>query len=157
MRRCALALFAFATLSTGCNADEADALRDQIRDDDYRRTYARAPGWEDGRLPAAGGPHGGFIDIFVNDVMVDVIDAGEAIERWPEGSIIVKDGWSRMDGGEFEYLSVMERRDGGWFWAEWRGNGRLVSAGKNDNTCVGCHSAGEDQVRAFGLPPYDGE
>ena len=137
-----------------CNASEADDLRDQLRDDDYRNTYARAPGWEDGRLPAEGGPHGGFIDIYINDVMEDAIASGEALERWPEGSIIVKDGWSGAEGGKFEYLSFMERRDGGWFWGEYTGRGRLVSAGKNDNTCVGCHSSGDDQVRAFGLPPY---
>lgn len=151
-------LVALAVLG-GCNANEADALRDQIRDDDYRNTYARAPGWEDGRLPAAGGPHGGFVDIYINDVMVEAIEdaeaSGEPLERWPEGSIIVKDGWNRSEGGSLEYLSFMERRSGGWFWGEYRGNGRLVSAGKNDNTCVGCHRAGEDQVRAFGLPPYE--
>lgn len=147
------------TAAVGCNAAEADDLRDQIRDDDYRNTYARAPGWEDGRLPAEGGPHGGFIDIYINDVMEEAIAEAEAsgqpLERWPEGSIIVKDGWSAQEGGSFEYLSFMERRSGGWFWGEYTGRGRLVSAGKNDKTCVGCHNAGEDQVRAFGLPPYE--
>ena len=150
--------FVFAALLGGCNASEADQIRDQLRDDDYRNTYARAPGWEAGRLPAEGVPHGGFIDLYINDVMVEAIEqaeaSGEPLERWPEGSIIVKDGWTALEGGEFEYLSFMERRDGGWFWGEYTGRGRLVSAGKNDNTCVGCHSAGADQVRAFGLPPY---
>jgi len=143
----------------GCNASDADAIRDQLRDDDYRNTYARAPQWPDPRMPAAGGPHGGYIDVYVNDVMQEAIEDAEAsgvpLERWPEGSIIVKDGWSAPDGGSFEYLSFMERRSGGWFWGEYTGSGRLVSAGKNDKTCVGCHSSGEDQVRAFGLPPYE--
>ncbi len=150
-------MFALALLG-GCNANEADEIRDQLRDDDYRNTYARAPGWTEGRLPAAGGPHGGHIDIYINDVMEEAIAeagaSGDALERWPEGSIIVKDGWNASEGGQLQYLSFMERRDGGWFWGEYRGNGRLVSAGKNDDTCVGCHLAGEDQVRAFGLPPY---
>ena len=141
-----------------CGSDSADAIRDQIRDDDYRQTYARAPGWEEGRLPAQGGPHGGFIDLYINDVMEDALDEleeGEALQRWPEGSLIVKDGWSRQEGGDFEYLSFMERREDGWFWGEFRGNGRLVSAGHNDSTCTGCHASGEDEVLAFGLPPYE--
>lgn len=151
------AIVVLLALHSGCNAGEADDLRDQLRDDDYRNTYARAPGWEEGRLPAEGGPHGGFIDLYINDVMEDAIAEGVPLERWPEGSIIVKDGWSSAEGGSFEYLSFMERRDGGWFWGEYTGSGRLVSAGKNDSTCTGCHSSGEDQVLAFGLPPYADE
>lgn len=157
MTRLVLRPLVLLVLLGGCNSREADDLRDQLRDDDYRNTYARAPGWEDGRLPAEGGPHGGFIDLYINDVMQEAVAEGMPIERWPEGSIIVKDGWNRAEGGEFEYLSFMERRDGGWFWGEYTGSGRFVSAGKNDSTCVGCHSSGEDQVRAFGLPPYDEE
>ena len=149
---------AFACGAVACNAGESGELRDEIEGDDYRNTYARAPGGEEGRLPAQGGPHGGFIDLYINEVMVDAIaDAeasGEALTAWPEGSIIVKDGWSAMEGGDFEYLSFMERRSDGWFWGEYRGNGRLVSAGLDDSTCTGCHASGEDEVRAFGLPPY---
>lgn len=157
----ALVVLASSVVLGGCGRGEANDLRDQIEDDDYRQTYARAPGWEDGRLPAQGGPHGGFIDLYVNDVLAEAIEGaaedGSALEQWPEGSIIVKDGWSAADGGKFEYLSLMERRSEGWFWAEWRGNGRFISAGLNDKTCTGCHASGEDQVRAFGLPPYETE
>lgn len=135
-----------------CNAGEADALRDQVRDDDYRNTYARAPGWAEVRQPSEGGPHGGFVDIYVNDVVEEALEDGRALERWPEGALIVKDGWADAAGSEYEYLALMERREDGWFWAEYRGNGRLVSAGLNDSTCAGCHAAGQDSVRAFDLP-----
>ena len=50
--------------------------------------------------------------------------------------------------------TIQQRRSDGWFWGEYRGNGRLVSAGLDDSTCTGCHASGEDEVRAFGLPPY---
>lgn len=140
-----------------CNAD-AKELRDEIQDDNYRETYARAPGFEDGRVSAMGGPHGAFIDLYINEVVREAIaeatETGEAPTQWPEGSVIVKDGWSAMEGGDYEYLSFMERRGGGWFWGEYKRGERLVSAGENDDTCTGCHAAGEDQVRAFGLPPY---
>jgi hypothetical protein len=135
-----------------CNAGEADDIRDQLADDDYRSTYARAPGWDQPRQPSDGGPHGAFVDIYVNDVVEDALAAGDAIERWPEGAIIVKDGWGDATGTDYEYLAFMERRSDGWFWAEYRGSGRLVSAGLNDSTCAGCHAAGQDSVRAFDLP-----
>lgn len=135
---------------------EADQLRDQLMDDDYRSTYARAPGWQTPRQPAAGGPHGSFIDIYINDVMEDAIVAseqsGDPLSRWPEGSLIVKDGFSDAEGRDYEYLAFMERREDGWFWGEFRGNGRLVAAGLNDSRCADCHAAGDDSVRAFGFP-----
>lgn len=141
-----------------CSVGGANDLRDQVEDDDYRRTYDRAPGWESPRQPALGGPHGGFVDVYVNDVVADAIaeatDTQTPLDAWPAGSIIVKDGWEAAEGGDLDTLSIMERRSDGWFWAEWSGSGRLISAGLNDSTCTGCHAAGEDQVRAFPLPPY---
>lgn len=150
MPRCALLLA--ITLAACADRDEAGQLRQQLLDDDYRNTYARAPGWEQARQPAQGGPHGAFVDIYVDATIEEAIAAGEPRERWPEGSIIVKDGWSAATGGDYEYLAFMERRDDGWFWGEYRGNGRFVAAGLNDGRCADCHAAGEDSVRAFGLP-----
>ncbi|MBL4685543.1 MAG: cytochrome P460 family protein [Nannocystaceae bacterium] len=141
-----------------CHGREARQLRNEIQDDDYRSTYARAPGLQSGRTPAQGGPHGGFIDVYINEVMTDAIAeaqaSGEVPQQWPEGSIIVKDGWSALSGGDFEYLSFMERREDGWFWGEYRRGKRLISAGLDDSTCTGCHASGEDEVLLFELPPY---
>ena len=152
MRRLLLTLGLMLVFSGCGDRNEAGDLRDEIQGDDYRNTYARAPGWEMERQPSEGGPHGGFVDIYVNDVVQDALDAGEAIDTWPEGSIIVKDGWNSEQGGELEYLAFMERRESGWFWGEYRGNGRLVAAGLDDRRCAGCHAAGQDSVRAFELP-----
>lgn len=149
VRRAALLVL---VLTACAERSEADDLRQQLLDDDYRNTYARAPGWDDPRLPAQGGPHGAFVDIYVNDVIEGALASGEALEAWPEGSIIVKDGWSAAQGGDYEFLAFMERRESGWFWGEYRGNGRLVTAGLDDGRCADCHAAGEDSVRAFGLP-----
>lgn len=142
-----------SALASGCaDRNEADAIRDQLEDDDYRNTYARAPGWSMPRQPAEGGPHGAFIDIYVNDVVEDAIASGEALDAWPEGSLIVKDGWSAQEGGDYEFLAFMERRESGWFWGEYRGNGRIVASGLDDRRCANCHAAGQDSVRAFDLP-----
>jgi hypothetical protein len=142
-----------ALLLTACaERNEADDLRQQLLDDDYRTTYARAPGWPDPRQPSPGGPHGDFVDIYVNDVIEDALAAGEPLDAWPEGSSVVKDGWDSASGGELKYLAFMERRDEGWFWAEYRGNGRVVAAGLDDRRCAECHAAGADSVHAFDLP-----
>ncbi len=146
-------VLASCLLVGGCaDRNEAGEIRDQIQADDYRNTYARAPGWEMARQPSEGGPHGSFVDIYVSEDISEALETGEPITAWPEGSIIVKDGWSAASGGDFEYLAFMERRDDGWFWGEYRGNGRLVAAGLDDRRCAGCHAAGQDHVRAFDLP-----
>lgn len=153
MARFPVALCALLALSACADRDEAAELRDEIQADDYRQTYARAPGWETPRQPSQGGPHGPFVDIYINDTLEEALAAEESIERWPEGSIIVKDGWDAAEGGDQEYFAFMERRSDGWFWGEYRGaGGRLVAAGLNDGRCADCHAAGEDSVRSFGLP-----
>jgi hypothetical protein len=152
-----IALLVFALV--GCadeepTSPEADAIRDRLEAQDYRQTYARAPGWEMPRAPAAGGPHGDFVDIYVNEVVQAALDAGEALDRWPDGSVIVKDGWEE-DAQTLLFLAFMERRPEGWFWGEYRGDGSLVAGGIDDPKCGPCHSAAPDSVFAFRLPTGD--
>lgn len=122
-----------------------------LQADDYRQTYARAPGWEEPRMESFG-PHGEVVDIYINDVLEDALDS-EGLEQWPEGSIIVKDGWEDAEGESLRFIAVMKKRgDGTWFWAEYDSDENVYVAGEDDETCTGCHSSGEDQVRAFPLP-----
>lgn len=150
VRRSALCL---ALLLPACASNEAEDLLTQIQDDDYRETYRRAPGWPDPLLPADGGPHGSFIDIYVNDTMAEAIDSGDSLDAWPEGSLIVKDGFSDEGGEMLRFVTLMEKRGGGnWFWAEYDANLEVDFAGVNESVCTNCHADGEDQVLAFGLP-----
>jgi hypothetical protein len=142
----ALPLFAGAA---GCNEDDdpvgARALWEKIHAEGYR-SFRRAPGY-DSRKPARA-PHGKEVEIYVNKTIADVLDGGMALAAWPEGALIVKDGW---DGDRLHIVAAMEKRPGGWFWVEWDGGGGSKYSGKPD-TCTGCHSAGADFVRAFPLP-----
>ena len=124
--------------------DEASALYERINSENYRQ-WSRAPGYET-RKPAAS-PHSDNVDIYVNDVIQKAIDDNKAIDAWPEGSIIVKDGFS---GDDLELVAVMEKRADGWFWAEYF-DGDSKFSGKPD-TCIDCHKSGQDLVRAFPLP-----
>jgi hypothetical protein len=145
---CAAALLAaLSALGCGDNQDPAGAARlwREIHDMQYRQ-WERAPGYEQRRDSRA--PHGGRVAIYVNDVVSDALTAGEAIEAWPTGSIIVKDGF---DGSDLELVAAMEKRDAGWFWAEWDDEGDADYSGKPD-LCTDCHASGDDSVRAFGLP-----
>jgi hypothetical protein len=99
------------------------------------------------RVPSSA-PHSDNVEIFVNDV-VEAALASDGLSEWPVGSIIVKDGTS--DDGELELIALMEKREDGWYWAEYDGSGAALYSGDVD-VCVDCHASGGDFVRAFALP-----
>jgi hypothetical protein len=138
-----------ALAAAGCGDDQdpdgAQELWTRIHDQGYQ-SWARAPGYESRRPTSA--PHGDEVDIYINPTVQGILDAGEPITSWPVGSLIAKDGF---EGGELSIVAAMEKRDGGWFWAEWDAEGDASYSG-NPDTCTGCHSSGADMVRAFGFP-----
>jgi hypothetical protein len=134
---------------TGCgdNQDDAGARRllAKVREDAYR-TWERAPGWPSRRSSNA--PHGDAVDIYINDTIHEALLVGAALTRWPEGSIVVKDGW---DGSDLELIAIMEKRSEGWYWAEFDDDGDPDYSGHPD-VCIDCHRDGSDYVQSFRLP-----
>lgn len=127
---------------------EARTLWERINAEDYH-SFSRAPGYETTQPSAA--PHGNRVDIYVNDVVQNVLDAGEAINDWPVGSLIVKDGFDA--DGKLDIVAVMDKQDNGWFYAEWIGlESDEASYSGQPAVCVNCHASGADEVRAFGFP-----
>lgn len=125
--------------------DEAVELLERVRAEDYT-AWQRAPGFGERTLSNA--PHSDQVEIFVNDVVADALAADEALSEWPKGSIIVKDGYT--DDGELALIALMEKRDDGWFWAEYDADDAPLYSGVPD-ICVDCHASGADGVRAFGF------
>lgn len=156
MRTRCLVFIVCLSFVAGCSEEasspEADRIRDELNAADYAQTFARAPGWETPRLPEAGGAHGRFVDIYINNIVLEALASEVALARWPDGSLIVKDGWNDAEGRQHLFFAFMERRPEGWFWGEYRGDGSLVAAGVDEPRCANCHSAGQDSVFAFGLP-----
>lgn len=136
-------------LSCGDDQDPGGAvdLLQRLRDEDYRG-WDRAPGYGERRTSSA--PHGDQVEIFVNDVVVEALTAGASIDAWPVGSIVAKDGYT--DDGGLDLIAAMEKREDGWYWAEWDGEtDESIYSGK-PSLCIDCHASGADYVRAFGLP-----
>jgi hypothetical protein len=129
------------------NTDKAgaEALWDDVHDADYT-SWERAPGYPE-RTPSTAS-HGNMVDIYLNDVMAEALAAGEALTEWPEGSIIVKDGF---EGESPHLVAIMEKREDGWFWAEYKPSGKPKFSG-SPKLCTDCHGVGADFVRAFGFP-----
>jgi hypothetical protein len=137
------------TVFVACASDdqapeEADALLAQVRAENYR-AWARAPGYEQRRNAAS--PHAEEVDIYVNGVVAKALADAKPLAEWPEGSVIVKDGW---DGSDLELIAVMQKRADGWFWAEFFDDESKYSG--KPSVCIDCHASGADSVRAFPLP-----
>jgi hypothetical protein len=145
-----LALAFVPAAGCGDNQDPAGAraLWRRIQADDYR-AWQRAPGYETRRSSSAA--HGNRVDIYVNDTVAEALAAGEQLDAWPEGSLIVKDGY---DDSDLELTAAMEKRAEGWFWAEYDDEGDAIYSGKPE-LCTDCHESGDDGVRAFSLPDAD--
>jgi len=151
MRIASWSLLATALLAISCGDDQdpegAKDLLQRVRDDGYTK-WARAPGYDERRASSA--PHGDQVDIFVNDVVEGALASGDGLEAWPVGSIIAKDGYD--DDGTLALIAVMEKRNDGWYWAEYDGESdESIYSGK-PAVCIDCHASGDDEVRAFSLP-----
>jgi hypothetical protein len=142
-----LSLAGCAALACGDNQDDQGArdLLAQVKADQYR-TWDRAPGYATRRDSDA--PHSEAVDIYVNDIVAEVLALGEHDGTWPVGSIIAKDGF---DGSKLEITALMEKRTDGWYWAEYDDDGDPDYSGHPD-ICIDCHRSGSDFVRAFRLP-----
>jgi hypothetical protein len=138
-----------ALFQSACGDDQdpagAAALWSRIQSASYRR-WARAPGFEQRRSSSAA--HGDAVDIYVDETISEALRSPTALTAWPTGSLIVKDGF---DDGDFELVAAMEKRQDGWFWAEWDSDGDASYSGK-PSICIDCHASGSDSVRAFALP-----
>jgi hypothetical protein len=140
-----LALIALAGCGDNQDPEGARELWRRIQTEDYRG-WQRAPGYESVRGSRAA--HGNRVAIYVNDVVEAALASGTRIDAWPERSLIVKDGF---DDGDLELIAAMEKRAGGWFWAEYDDEGDAIYSGTPD-VCTECHASGDDGVRAFALP-----
>jgi hypothetical protein len=142
-----LAFLALAANACGGEEiDEAGAARlwQRIHDEEYR-AWARAPGWES-RQPTVSA-HGHTADIFVNGVVASAIETPNLTE-WPEDAVLVKDSY-RDDS--LVLIAAMEKRAGGWFFAEWDDEGE-VKFGGSPSVCLDCHGAARDFVFSAVLP-----
>jgi len=139
----------------GCDRDVAggEALFKDLASADYRNSYARPPGWA--RRLRGESPHGTWVDVYINTVMAEAIDDNVPLDAWPVGSRVVLEGWITEDAESREFLVVMSKPTATdfWYWAEWDSEDALVYAGDAVDNCVKCHEAGEDEARAFVLPP----
>lgn len=132
---------------SGGNDDPSGAaqLWSRLHTNDYHG-FSRAPGYP-GKV-ASTSPHGDQVEIWVNPTVQAAIDAKAPLSAWPDGSLIVKDGYK---SGALKFVLAMEKRGTAWYWAEYVADGSVEYSG-SPSVCTNCHGSGADSVRSFPLP-----
>ena len=149
----ALTILSFFSLSfmTLKDVNDADELYGRIHELNYKQ-FARAPGFEERTLAIqhTEGDVDIYVDIYMNEVLEDVLQAKEPISEWPLGSLFVKEAYK---DGELVHILASEKREDGWVFMQWRTDGAAEFAGR-PKSCLNCHMKGDDMVRAFRFPQY---
>lgn len=100
-------------------------------------------------IHASGGPHGGFVRTFLNDIVLQSLAAGNAAH--PTGAALVKELYGSSDDTQPEgwAVEIKARADSaggsGWYWYEGYGTSAFAN-GLGVPVCTGCHGA---DYRAF--------
>jgi hypothetical protein len=160
-----LALVAFAACATACGGGQAGAAPGEpppcridapdatpeavwayLLLEDYRNTWAHEPAFDGPRPNFRGGnPHGATIEILVNDCVPATWGTGAT--RYPAGATIVLSGSAQF----VAYRATDAADEAGWWWAAFQAGGIPIGETGVVSTCFGCHSTGDDFVRAFTL------
>ena len=86
--------FTLGLFVAGCGDNQDPAGSRQLWTDlqvlDYRN-FPRAPGYET-REPS-NAPHGDEVDIYINEILAQALESEGPITAWPEGALVVKDGF----------------------------------------------------------------
>lgn len=154
-----VAILALATvLASACAQDDdpdgARVLWDKINGGSGFRAWQRAPGY--GTRKPSFTAHSSAVEIFVSPEVDAALTTPHAppLRTWPIGSIIVKEGFSRVSGGSRKLVAAMEKRADGWFWAEYDDGGESKFSG-HPSVCIDCHDNRQsysDWVYSFELP-----
>lgn len=148
-----------AVLAAACGQDDdpdgARVLWDKVNAGAGFTSWERAPGY--GTRKPSFTAHATAVEIFVSPEVSAALAStspSTAVAAWPEGSIVVKEGFTSVTGGSRKLIAIMEKRADGWFWAEYDDSGTSTFSG-HPGVCVDCHAhrkSYSDWVYSFELP-----
>lgn len=108
-----------------------------------------------GIQPSDDGTHGSHVQIWANGTAEATVTAAGGGDM-ADGAVLVKEGYSDDSGSSVQAVTVMKKvpgydsANGDWFYARYSASGDITTAGASAaGSCAGCHSAGQDSVRAY--------
>lgn len=147
----------------GCLADQphavlgderAEALFEEV---EGYRAWERPPVAEGEPLrQGASGPHGAFVEVFLDPILAEAQRADATLLAWPVGSTAVADGYADELATAPMLVNIARKTEHGWEWAQLEGDGRGLAYGRLED-CIACHGNGMDRIFSIDLPEIEEE
>tara|TARA_X000001036_G_scaffold262244_1_gene243744 strand:+ start:1771 stop:2247 length:477 start_codon:yes stop_codon:yes gene_type:complete len=146
--------FFILLLTLGCESDEL--TDDQILANDIWEEIQGYKTWDQNPeflgIQSGDSPHGEYVQIWINDIVKEFFNVEIPDSLLPNGSIIVKEGYSDEGGANMNKITVMKKINGfdpdhnNWFWANYNENGSLGGKNGKVSSCYSCHASGKDYI-----------
>ena len=136
--------------------DRAQALLEDLQGQDYRAWPGPPMNPDDPRRARAAGPHGTFVEIYLDPVLQAALLSEVTLEAWPVGATVVAEGYDDEVAAEAALFNIARKSDRGWIWAQLDDDEDPLAYGQPDG-CVGCHGGAADRIFSLELPVIDEE
>lgn len=146
----------FLVLGACGDDDGSDDVETTATTDSYIAASQNYQSWSplgDGEIMMGDSPHGNVVT-YANDAAMDTI-ADESYP-FPEGAILVKEGYGDATSGDPAVLNIMGKEsDGEWYWIQTNTDWELHNGVQGDvEMCTSCHGAASGTDGVF-VDAYD--
>ena len=136
--------------------ERAEALFADVEAQNYRAWERPPRGDDEPARKKAAGPHGAFVEVFLDPILAEAQRAETTLLEWPVGSTAVADGYADEVTTEVDLVNIARKTETGWEWAQLRGDGEGIAYGRLED-CLACHGNGMDRIFSIELPEVEEE
>jgi len=96
--------------------------------------------------------HGSYVQVWINEIAESFVSDSSSSGQLPNGSLIVKEGYSDSNGSDVNKITIMKKIEGydpnnnDWFWANYNSGGDLGGKNGREASCFNCHATGQDYI-----------
>ncbi len=96
--------------------------------------------------------HGSYVQVWINEIVESFLSDSSSSGQLPNGSLIVKEGYSDSNGSDVSKITIMKKIEGydpnnnDWFWANYNPGGDLGGKNGREASCFNCHASGQDYI-----------
>ncbi len=131
--------------------DDAVAFLDDLAAAGYRDWEAPPTSADLPHRRVARGPHGAFVEVYLDPVLLAAFLGETPLQAWPVGVAAVCESYPDETALQPQLYNLMQKTPSGWRWAQLDGQRRVLSTDRPDD-CIGCHGGAEDFVFSLFLP-----
>ena len=96
--------------------------------------------------------HGSYVQVWINEIAESFLSDSTSSGQLPNGSLIVKEGYSDSNGSDISKITIMKKIEGydtsnnNWYWANYNPGGDLGGKNGKEAFCYNCHASGQDYL-----------